>query len=104
MAKRISKKAEPAEGKKERKKASPKVSGKVKNPRTSSPKPATIKKAKTIKEDNKPGLRSVYSNSKYTLLPLGFATDFKTNQQVIIFSDLATGQVHTIALSGWNRP
>ena len=103
MVKRTSKKTEPTEAKKERKKASPEASGKVKNPRTSSPKPATTKKALTTKEDNKPSLRSVYSNSKYTLLPLGFATDFKTNQQVIIFSDLATGLVHTIALSGWNR-
>lgn len=51
----------------------------------------------------KPGLRSVYSNSRHTLLPLGFATDFKSGKPVVIFSDLATGQVHTAALSVWNR-
>lgn len=59
--------------------------------------------AARIKDGNKPGLRSVYSNSKHTLLPLGFATDFKTKKPVVIFSDLATGQVHTVALSVWNR-
>lgn len=56
-----------------------------------------------VKANNKPSLRAVYSNSKYTLLPLGFATDFKTQKEVIIFSELQTGKVHTVALSVWNR-
>lgn len=51
----------------------------------------------------KPALRSVYSNSKYTLLVLGFGSDFNTKKSVVIFSDLQTGQVHTIALALWNR-
>lgn len=53
--------------------------------------------------ENRPSLRSVYSNSMLTLLPLGFATEFKTKKCMVIFSDLANGQVHTIALSVWNR-
>lgn len=103
MAKRSSKKTAPTAVKKEKKTAVPKEPENVKTPRTSKPKPTAAKKIVARKEDNKPSLRAVYSNNKYTLLPLGFATDFKTNQQIIIFSDLATGQVHTIALSGWNR-
>ena len=54
-------------------------------------------------EDNRPSLRTVYSNRSYTLLPLGFATDFSTKMQMIIFSDLATGEVHTTGLSVWKR-
>lgn len=54
-------------------------------------------------EDNRPGLRTVYSNKTHTLLPLGFATDFTTKVQMVIFSDLATGEVHTTGLSTWKR-
>lgn len=57
----------------------------------------------TSVDANKPALRSVYSNSKYTLLVLGFGSDFTTKKSVVIFSDLLTAQVHTIALSLWNR-
>lgn len=51
----------------------------------------------------RPVLRSVYSNSKYTLLVLGFGSDFQTKKSMVIFSDLLSGQVYTIALSVWNR-
>lgn len=51
----------------------------------------------------RPILRSVYSNSKYTLLVLGFGSDFQTKKSMVIFSDLLSGQVYTIALSVWNR-
>lgn len=63
--------------------------------------PATRKT--TLERANKPVLRSVYSNSKYTLMVLGFGSDFNTKKGVVIFSDLLTGQVHTIALALWNR-
>lgn len=63
----------------------------------------TVVPAATVKGNGKPGLRSVYSNNKYTLLPLGFATDFQTKKEVVIFSELHTGQVHTVALSVWKR-
>lgn len=56
-----------------------------------------------VQNSNKPGLRSIYSNSRHTLLPLGFATDYTSKKQVVIFSDLATGKVHTVALAVWNR-
>lgn len=69
--------------------------------RKAAPKKAAASPAK--KDGSKPGLRSVYSNSRHTLLPLGFATDFKTNSPVVIFSNLSTGQVHTIPLTAWNR-
>lgn len=52
---------------------------------------------------SRPTLRSVYSNSKYTLLVLGFSSDFQTKKSIVIFSDLLSGQVYTIALSVWNR-
>jgi hypothetical protein len=58
---------------------------------------------KTSEKANKPALRSVYSNSKYTLMVLGFGSDFNTKKSVVIFSDLLTGQVHTITLALWNR-
>ena len=54
-------------------------------------------------EDNRPSLRAVYSNKSYTLLPLGFATDFATKTDMVIFSNLSTGAVHTTALSVWKR-
>lgn len=57
-----------------------------------------------IKEKiNKPALRTIYRNSRHTLMTLGFGTDFKTKKCVVIFSDLPTGQVHTTTLSLWNR-
>lgn len=62
-----------------------------------------IRKAAPADAANKPALRSVYSNSKYTLLVLGFGSDFNTRKSMVIFSDLLTGQVHTIALSLWKR-
>ena len=61
-----------------------------------------IQKASSVNAA-KPTLRSVYSNSKYTLLVLGFGSDFNTRKSVVIFSDLQSGQVHTIALALWNR-
>ena len=79
--------------KKESKKANPKKSG--------------IETTKALKEPKnelkKPNLRSVYSNSKNTLMPLGFGSDFNTKKCVVIFSDLLTGKVYTTALSAWNR-
>ncbi len=74
--------------------------------------PAQVKKERTSRSANKtpgavngakPSLRSVYSNNKHTLMVLGFGSDFQTKKSVVIFSDLLTGQVHTIALSLWNR-
>lgn len=64
--------------------------------------PPAVRKT-TSEKANKPALRSVYSNSKYTLMVLGFGSDFNTKKSVVIFSDLLTGQVHTIALALWNR-
>jgi FKBP-type peptidyl-prolyl cis-trans isomerase len=63
---------------------------------------SAIRKSSSVNA-NKPTLRSVYSNSKYTLMVLGFGSDFNTKKTVVIFSDLLTAQVHTIALSSWNR-
>ena len=54
-------------------------------------------------ELSKPSLRSIYSNSKNTFIPLGFGSDYKTKKCVVIFSDLLTGQVHTTALALWNK-
>lgn len=93
MPKRKTQKAKPEEPKKP-----VELKEKVKK---SSPKKATPIGSK--KEVNKPNLRSIYSNSKNTLMPLGFGSDFKTKKCVVIFSDLLTGQVHTAALSVWNR-
>lgn len=61
-----------------------------------------VRKATTLSAV-KPALRAVYSNSKYTLLVLGFGSDFQTKKSMVIFSDLLNGQVYTIALSVWNR-
>ena len=67
-------------------------------------KTAKARAAAPKKEDlKKPALRTIYSNSKYTLMTLGFGSDFKTKKCVVIFSDLPTGQVHTTTLSVWNR-
>lgn len=83
--------------------AEPKKEAK-KPPSQKSPRP--VKKSVAVEPKNelkKPSLRAVYSNSKNTLLPLGFGSDFKTKKCVVIFSDLSNGQVHTTALSVWNR-
>lgn len=119
MPKRTSEKATLPEPEKAVKKAKNKVNNKKSS--AAKPKPAAPKKKpekkETVKksapkkaaespakkEGSKPGLRSVYSNSRHTLLPLGFATDFKTNSPVVIFSNLSTGQVHTTPLTAWNR-
>ena len=89
-----SKKATPIEPEKKSKKASTKKAA-----------PAEVKKPMGAKKEelNKPSLRSIYSNSKNTLMPLGFGSDFRTKKCVVIFSDLFTGQVHTTALAVWNR-
>lgn len=96
MAKRTTKKASSTIGKSIKtpgiKKAGQAVNKKV-------PGPSTSKK----EELKKPGLRSIYSNSKHTLMTLGFGSDFKTKKCVVIFSDLPTGQVHTTTLAVWNR-
>lgn len=106
MKKKAAKEASTAAATKEKtKQSTPKKASRAtavkKKPKSSSTKKAAPLKSKA--ETPKPGLRSVYSNSKHTLLPLGFATDFKTKKNVVIFSDLSTGQVHTILLSQWNR-
>lgn len=100
MAKRSTPKAPSVETGKEKKKATSKASRKPKSPGANQRKarPAVVQK-----ENNLPDLRVVYSNSKYILLPLGLATDFKTKKPVVIFTDITSGQVHTIALSVWNR-
>lgn len=100
MAKRSTKKAPSVESSKEKKNTSSKSPGKPKNSRANHSK---AKQAVVQKENNMPDLRVVYSNSKYILLPLGLATDFKTKKPTVIFTDITSGQVHTIALSVWNR-
>lgn len=126
MQKKTAKKTGPAKPSEEKIKTTPKAANKLSSTKTmkdklssptavkanpakpvkKQPKDTNAKKsapAAPIKDSNKPGLRAVYSNSKHTLLPLGFATDFKTKKPVVIFSDLATAQVHTVALAVWNR-
>lgn len=114
MPKRTTEKAAPADHKEEvkepkarkvqNKNTSPKAPlSKPKKVKTRAPRTVKAPKAETSKNENRPGLRSLYSNSRLTLLPLGFAADFQTGKPVVIFSDLATGAVHTIALSVWNR-
>lgn len=100
MAKSTTKKISSLETSKEKKKTPSSPSNKAKSSRA---KPSKSKQAVVQKEENTPDLRVIYSNSKYILLPLGLATDFKTKKPMVIFTDMTTGLVHTIALSLWNR-
>lgn len=102
MAKRSTPKAPSVETAKAKTKVTSKATGKPKSPGIHQRK-AKAKPAGVQKENNLPDLRVVYSNSKYILLPLGMATDFKSKKAVVIFTDITSGQVHTIALSVWNR-
>lgn len=102
IKKAATKKAAPRAGKKEVKRKpvlKKDASAEAKKERVNQ---SAIRKSSSVNA-GKPTLRSVYSNSKYTLMVLGFGSDFKTKKTVVIFSDLLTAQVHTIALSSWNR-
>ena len=112
MPKTIAKKVKPTPDKEikktpPRKVPAPKAPSQRADPKKAPQKKVPLKKAAPAKlkeeEGKKPSIRAIYANSKNTLMPLGFGTDFKTKKMVVIFSDLQTAKVHTITLAMWNR-